>query len=251
MPNAIDQGREDWLKVSKFVIEIKSANETKSFASILKACNGILDVKKITKKSNEQGAYYKKLIAFVEKVIKITDSTTFQYIETNINEWLEETGMMLIDKFDIPDKNDEFYEKNIHDNVRKLTYETIKKMIKEVYSNNSKIMTIHKSKGLEFKKVIVGIEPFTRRENFIDKYDVLINPCVIKDDAVLGSNESQIAEYTRLIYVGLSRAINELSLYIKINSKEKKRFKNDFDTSLRNFMNANEINEIFYEFEEH
>lgn len=248
MENAIDQGREDWLKLSKLIVGIKIATENKSLAAIMSACQGVLDIEKITKKSNEQGVYYKKLITLIERVNTITDTTIIQDIEENINDWLEETGMMMIDKFFIPSEGDDYYEKNIHKNARQLTYDTIRKMIEDVYSTDSKIMTIHKSKGLEFKKVIVGIEPFSRREKFIDKFDVLINPTIIRKDANVGSDDSKIAEYTRLIYVGLSRAINELSLYIRIKPEEKDRFKSDFDNSLKEYMRINDIAEAFYVF---
>lgn len=248
MENAIEKGREDWLKLCKFIVSLKKAVDQKSLASIMSACNGILDIEKITKKSINQGMYYKKLITFIERIISINDVTLFEYIETNINHWLAETDMMIIDEFSIPREDDDYFNKQIHPNVRLLTYDTMKKMIEDVYSPDSKIMTIHKSKGLEFKKVIVGIEPFSRREKFIDKLDTLVNPVVIKSDVKMGSNESKTSEYTRLIYVGLSRAINELSLYIRIRPHERDKFKGDFDKSIKSYMSSNMISEPFYEF---
>lgn len=248
MVNAIEQEREDWLKLCNLIVGIKESYEKKSLASILSACKGVLDIDKIKKKSNEQGIYYKKLIILIKKISEISESASISDIEKNINNWLTETGMMIRDNFIIPEEGEEYYNKNIHSNVRLLTYDTVRKMIKEVYSSDSKIMTIHKAKGLEFKKVIVGIEPFTRNEMYIDKFDILKSPNVLALENDKNPNKKEIAEYTRIIYVGISRAINELSLYIKLKLNEKDKFKQEFDNSLKAHMLSNNINTPFYEF---
>lgn len=248
MVNLIEQGREDWLKLCKLIVGVKQAKENNSLASIISSCRGILDIEKITKKSNEQGLYYKKLISFIKKINEITNTTTIADIEVNINTWLSETGMMLRDDFAILREGEDYFNKDIHPNIRLLTYETIRRMIEEVYSPNSKIMTIHKAKGLEFKKVIVGIEPFSRNEKYINKGQILKSPHVLAPSSDGGENKFEIAEYTRVIYVGISRAINELSLYIKLKPIEKSQFRSDFENSLRTYMNVNDISDPFYEF---
>lgn len=247
MVNAIEQGREDWLKLCKFIVNVKEAYGKNSLASIISACEGILDVNKITIKSNEQGKYYKKLIVFIKKISEISITATISDIESSINDWLVETEMMLRDNFIIPKDGEEYFNANIHPNVRLLTYDTIYKMIKEVYSVDSKTMTIHKAKGLEFKKVIVGIEPF-KNEKYINKLEILKLPKVLAHDNDDNPKKSEIAEYTRIIYVGISRAIDELSLYIKIKSNEKDSFKQDFEKSLKTYMMSNGISIPFYEF---
>ena len=45
MENAIDQGREDWLKLCKFIVDVKEASEKKSLANIISSCRGVLDMK--------------------------------------------------------------------------------------------------------------------------------------------------------------------------------------------------------------
>lgn len=175
----------------------------------------------------------------------------FLDIKNKVNSWLIETELLRDSEFQftIPsDSSDDLYFDGIHNNVNILTYSTLKKMIKDIYTEDSKIMTIHKAKGLEFKKVIVGIEPFSRNERYINKLDVLSSPNVLPKEEDENTKKSEIAEYTRIIYVGISRAINELTLYIKINESDKEEFKNKFDTSLKNFMNKNHISEPFYEF---
>jgi len=249
--NALEQNSEDWLEICKLVVNIKESMDKKSFSGILSACEKIFDLSKIKKPSNEQKKYYKNLLAFAKHFDDITDATTFTDIETNLNLWLNETEMLIIEPYKIPKENEEYYNKNIHDNIRKLTYATIKKMICEIYTKNSKIMTIHKAKSLEFDKVIVGVEPFSReiKEDGVDKLNVLKEPKIfVKEDEKATESEKIIAEYTRVIYVGLSRAINELTLYIKLNLNEKEQFKTEFDAKLKAYMTAQNISEPFYEF---
>ncbi|MBU1143903.1 MAG: ATP-dependent helicase [Firmicutes bacterium] len=255
MLNAIDQGREEWLRLCKFLVQLKVAKEKNSLAEIISACRGIIDIEKITKSSKEQGYYYKNLIILIKKIDEIIDSTTMEDIENIINESLKSTNMLIRDCFLIPKEGDEYYNKDIHDNVRLLTYETIKKMILEVYSFDSKIMTIHKAKGLEFKKVIVGIEPFSKEDiskknGYIDKLAILKSPIVLSQEEDTNPQKSNISEYTRIIYVGLSRAINDLTLYVRLNLNQKDAFRTEFDNALKEYMRVNYINEPFYEFVE-
>ena len=55
-------------------------------------------------------------------------------------------------------------------------------------------------------------------------------------------------DISTIIYVGISRAINDLSLYIKLRSNQKDVFKIGFDKALKEYMRVNNITEPFYEF---
>jgi superfamily I DNA/RNA helicase len=238
MINLIGQNREQWLELCQLVVAIKNAKQKGSLAGVMFACEKVLDLSKTTKSSVEQKKYYKNLLAFIKNFDIIAPTSTFKDIEDNINAWLTVTEMFKREPFNIPKENDEFYNKEIHDNIRKLTYGTIEKMIKDIFTENSKIMTIHKAKGLQFDKVIVGIEPFGRQENFIKKLDILKDPYIFSQNATLTENDKAFAEFTRILYVGFSRAKNELTLYIKLEPTEKENFKNEFDAKLKSYMTA-------------
>ena len=79
----------------------------------------------------------------------------------------------------------------------------------DVFSKDSKYMTVHQAKGLEWQKVFVSINT-TRGDStsFVDMF---------KNSNILFENPSN--EFTRIFYVACSRAIEEL--YIAIDDVDK------------------------------
>lgn len=78
------------------------------------------------------------------------------------------------------------------------------KLFTEIFSENSKYMTVHQAKGLEWDKVIVSVAP-----NKFDKIkiaDLYSNPQLM--------NENSADEFTRMYYVACSRAKEDLYLHI-------------------------------------
>ncbi len=70
-------------------------------------------------------------------------------------------------------------------------------------------MTIHRSKGKEYNRVVLNITPATYSENKINVTQVLCNPDIYSDN--LNGTEG---EYVRIIYVGASRAIRKLKIFV-------------------------------------
>lgn len=88
--------------------------------------------------------------------------------------------------------------------VTGLFWGTSYKLFTEVFSENSKYMTVHQAKGLEWDKVIVSVTP-----NKFDKIkiaDLYSNPQLM--------SENPADEFTRMYYVACSRAKEDLYIHI-------------------------------------
>lgn len=98
----------------------------------------------------------------------------------------------------------EFDNDKIVDAVKGLFWGTSYKLFAEVFSENSKYMTVHQAKGLEWNKVIVSVTP-----NKFDKIkiaDIYCTPHLI--------DETPADEFTRMYYVACSRAKEDLYIHI-------------------------------------
>ena len=78
------------------------------------------------------------------------------------------------------------------------------KLFTEVFSENSKYMTIHQAKGLEWDKVFVSIE--------LSKFDKFEISNVFQNPQVIG--EEAFSEFVRIFYVACSRAREDLYIHI-------------------------------------
>ena len=88
--------------------------------------------------------------------------------------------------------------------VSELFWSTSYKLFTEVFSKNSKYMTVHQAKGLEWNKVIVSVNP--GRNDSISISNLYAKPSLI--------NESSADEFTRMYYVACSRAKEDLYIHL-------------------------------------
>ena len=99
---------------------------------------------------------------------------------------------------------DELERDKLKDSVSKLTWDTSYKLFNEVFSDNSRYMTVHQAKGLEWEKVIVSVTP-----NSFDKTNLAglyANPKLVE--------ENPADEFARMYYVACSRAKEDLYIHI-------------------------------------
>lgn len=127
---------------------------------------------------------------------------------------------------------DEQEQDKIKDAVNALYWDTSSRLFTEVFSENSKYMTIHQSKGLEWDKVIVAAVP--SKKDGITLSQMFENPSLIDEDLA--------SEFVRMFYVACSRARNELIVHVSDKSLTK-----IIDDSLSQFI-ENTGQTIKYEF---
>lgn len=94
--------------------------------------------------------------------------------------------------------------------VNALYWDTSSRLFTEVFSENSKYMTIHQSKGLEWDKVIVAAVP-SKKDN-ITLSKMFENPLL--------NDEDSASEFVRMFYVACSRAREELVIHLEDNGLE-------------------------------
>lgn len=98
----------------------------------------------------------------------------------------------------------EYDNEKLQMNLNKLELGTVLQLFNEVFSKDSKYMTVHQAKGLEWDKVIVGVVP--SRFDCTTLNDFWSNPRILE--------ESPSDEFTRLYYVACSRAREELYIHL-------------------------------------
>jgi superfamily I DNA/RNA helicase len=88
--------------------------------------------------------------------------------------------------------------------VTQLFWGTSYKLFTEVFSRNSKYMTVHQAKGLEWDKVIVSVTP--------NKFDQIKIANLYSKPQLMDENPAD--EFTRMYYVACSRAKEDLYIHI-------------------------------------
>ena len=98
---------------------------------------------------------------------------------------------------------DEYDDERRRSAIEQLSWSASYKLFSEVFAENSRYMTVHQAKGLEWHSVVVGVSPARNdRTNLLSVYQ---NPQVLGDDSA--------SEFVRIYYVACSRAVNELYVH--------------------------------------
>ncbi len=195
-----------WVRGFRFIFSLWESYLNGSFIDVLNALKlyATIDVRKLTPKIVFQ---IRELSDNVFSEIT-SQNYTYQIVE-NFNEEIRKKEFADIRKaifepdFVIP-LFDELERKELIDAVRQLRWETSYKLFTEVFSENSKYMTVHQAKGLEWDKVIVSVMP--NRFDKIKITDVFSTPKLIA--------ENPADEFTRMYYVACSRAKEDLYIHI-------------------------------------
>lgn len=195
-----------WVRAFRFIFKLWESFENGSFIDMISALRIYLniDAQDITPKFIFQ---FNNILKEVFKDID-NSSITFDIIQKfnnkissseyiGVKELFKE-GITEISVFDEQERED------LINNVSALRWDTSYKLFTEVFSENSKYMTAHQAKGLEWDKVVVSLTP-TRRDG-IKLSDVFSQPQL--------TAENNANEFVRMFYVACSRAREDLYIHI-------------------------------------
>lgn len=195
-----------WVRAFRFIFKLWESFENGSFIDMISALRIYLDIDV----SNITPKFIFQFNHMLGNVFKDVDnsSITCEVIQKFNNEILgaEYIDLKELFKEGITEINvfDEQEREDLIKNVFSLKWDTSYKLFTEVFSENSKYMTAHQAKGLEWDKVIVSLAP-TRRDG-INISDVFSHPQL--------TAENSRNEFIRMYYVACSRAREDLYIHI-------------------------------------
>lgn len=203
----VEHNNVKWVRAFRFIFKLWESFKNGSFIDMLSALQIYLqiDAKYITPKFifrlnnmlrnvfdniSDSSITYEIIQKFNNQLLNVEYADLKELFKGNINE---------ISVFDEQDRDE------LTNNVKTLRWDTSYKLFTEVFSANSKYMTTHQAKGLEWDKVIVSLTP-TRRDN-INISDVFSKPQL--------TEENSSDEFMRMYYVACSRAKEDLYIHIQ------------------------------------
>jgi len=227
-------GNVTWVRAFRFIFSFHKAYDSGSFVDALKAFNLYVEtdrqklnfkllrqIKALTNEVFSDLSNTHKTVTIIEKLSAILSSNEYYSLR---NELLgDEFTVPVFDEYDLSSGSDR--SAKLVNALRELSWSTSYKLFNEVFSPNSCYMTVHQAKGLEWKKVVVSVEP--------SRFDKTQLSAVYTTPQIL--QETPAEEFVRMYYVACSRA--EEDLYIHLPS--------GFDKSL--IYNCCKIMDVTYE----
>lgn len=240
----IEAKQEAWINSAIYIVELEDALKRRCVPSALDLLEKFIDVKGILNKydsiANEK---FLKMINLWETVFKnINGTLLLKDVIKTVNKAFEDSGLTITEYLVYPEKDNDDYIEAVYKYVDKLNLAAVRKLVKEVFSEDSKYMTIHRAKGTEHKFVLVNLEPFREESKLFSPVDILCYPEVLSNDAKYSETYK---EFTRITYVGCSRAIDKL--YIHLIGDETTKTK--IDTAIKTYYKGVPEKCNFYDFE--
>ena len=208
-----------WVKAFKFIILLSKTYQTRTMNNILNAARVYGNIDRNMLKDKLSMEIIIKLNKFLNDLFKDINSKAkvVEVIDTFNNRLDKMENLKIKDFFSEVTKIQNFKielfseedNEKIKDLINELEWETAHALFNDVFSKNSKYMTVHQAKGLEWKKVFISINP--------TRGDSITFPTMFSESNILSENVSD--EFTRMFYVACSRAIEEL--FICIEEKDK------------------------------
>ena len=180
-----------------------------------------------------------KLFKFIEKIKAIRDIDNYGNMIQEINKIAEESGLMIVNKFEIVDEScGERYFK-FYEYLNDLNLDSINLIVNEVFVKNGKYTSIHKTKGKEYNSVLTDFEV----SDSINHYDIkmLEDRELFKDYNNNAEYIKKVSENLRIIYVACSRAKENLYISIKGNREDFKFLEKKMD----DYIKKKKINEFY------
>jgi len=238
----------NWVRAFKFIFGLWDAYQSMSVSDISNSVSLYIDSKAIV---DNRGLQVKLIISIRSLLSEVFEKNmdeqltvnTIKKLETLLNtDEYKELSQILCNysrndkmnvNFELPCFN-EYDKDKFVERVSKLTWKASYMLFNKVFSEDSQYMTVHQSKGLEWDKVIVSPKPSSFDGcKFIE---VFLDPHIL--------NENSQNEFTRLFFVGCSRAKEELIIHLENQEEEITVMKK----VLSDYCKLNNA-EVFYEFE--
>lgn len=234
----VEVKQENWIRLASVLSDCEKAYDMKCLPMFLDVIGKYLNVKDsfsafdINKgeKLNALIELWRNTFSFISEDILLKD------LSFKLNEGLKNTGFTILEELKYPAVGDDEYFEPIYKHIDKITFQTAKVIINEIFTDDSNYMTIHRSKGKEFDSVLVNGEPFAKEKDFAQVMNVVKKPVIISNTS--NENDLILEEYTRLLYVGYSRAINKLYIHLFGNEELEeniKRIMKDYYQELDSF----------------
>lgn len=221
-----------WIRALTQIAELENAFSRKCIPSALRALKGLIDAKVIYSNPAKLRKFISNWTGMIS-AINESDSLIQNFSKINRliseNDDLWNNARLIEDNEILPDEPNEANTR-IYDFLNNLHYKTGRTLVNEVFSDDSKYMTVHQAKGREFDKVLVYMEP-ARPDGKVSYLDMMTNPDTTRPN-----------EYDRIMYVAMSRAISELGIHIRTQSGL-----DSICISIDNWCKSNHIENNIYE----
>lgn len=230
----VEHNNVTWVRAFRFILGLWESYLNGSFIDIIQSLKLYVDIDlhKLTPKIIFQ---IKRLSENIFDKIDGNDLTcnVIENFNTEIQktDYIDFRQTILGMEFKIP-IFDELDREQLIAAVSGLFWDTSYKLFKQIFSDDSKYMTVHQAKGLEWNKVVVSVMP--GRRDKIKIFSLYSSPCL--------TNESPADEFTRMYYVACSRAKEDLYIHIPSECTE-----SDIRSSIDAFC-INSGQKIGYEF---
>ena len=202
-----------WVRAFRFILNFYESYQSGSFSDMISAFQLYYEfnIKSLTSKILFEISNLAKNTFFELSSHELTVDTIKKFNDIvqreefmNLRYFFNSDGMINIPIFD-----------DLEDQRRKellcqIEWDTSMKLFTEVFTPNSKYMTVHQAKGLEWKSVFVSLTPI---KNERITYSQIFNAPHI-------SNENSEDEFVRILYVACSRAKEDLYINITDNCSE-------------------------------
>lgn len=227
----------NWINNVRFIVSIRNAIKLGNFAGIVTEMRNVFDVE-LLKNKKVKGNELTEIIRFINLFRTFTEDLKYFDIVEKINAFIDNTSLICYEKLELFGEEDERYINAFHPYLYNLNLKTIETMYQDVFTSNSKYLTVHKTKGKEYDSVLVNLVPVKDEKSMGSILDVLENPIIF--DA---SIEDSVTEFVRIAYVAFSRARNNLYIHLFNKKEEIQNLLNKLD----NYCKENGICEPFYE----
>lgn len=206
----------EWVSAYRFIIQLYRVHETGSLVDALEALALYNKVDDMRKGKIFLPSIILRLKEFlIELFSDVSETSIVTELIEKLNKLVSEEqykdfAQIVFGKGFELQWYSEYDSDKLKNNLSLLQLGTVKKLFTQVFSKDSKYMTVYQAKGLEWKKVIVSVTPSIRNDK-TTLSALFSSPKMLQ--------ETPQDEFTRMYYVACSRATEELYIHLPDNTQ--------------------------------